>query len=534
MHSAIKVGSYAGVKYEITEKPWFGPHSRGLKLLRESPLYGKEMFPEDFLRTLRRRHPDCYRSVEFVRFLQRDTDKGAHQRFAICYTAPHYESRTRLYDLGPELTNITGWYPLVTGRRTRLARPILKRWPTEESAAISCVANTVIEDLTSLVSAEPDARCSFILSGRQNAIALDCGSKFPFSNYKLAFGILTHTHRDHSGGLREALAGGLTIFASESTVRQLDVLCPLPFKLRRRLIPVRPSTVISTANGAKITFMPTSHTPGAVGVRVSTSGTEFVYLGDYCLNNTFFRQSLDVLERFFEKTGSKRWLLLDSTFVGHEPKRVGTIQQVSQMIARAHADAKDLLITAPSADYLYCLYIWMFRSYYSGKRSQRNLFVHSRVLRVLETALEAFIGREHKDYDPFLRSVMKKSWESPVESFRLYDFSVTSSFKKVPGPLDIFCEDQFLNAVRAERPNASVIHVGRLNGKAPDILYADGPDLSFHSSEADVMSMVRYAARRGIRPILFHNYPKRLQECTFKYGVNPRTFVVASGKLSLR
>jgi hypothetical protein len=159
--------------------------------------------------------------------------------------------------------------------------------------------------------------------------------------------------------------------------------------------------------------------------------------------------------------------------------------------------------------------------------------VHSRVLAALESALETFLDRKHEAYDPFLRSVMKNSWENPVESFRLYDFSATRSFKKVPGPLDIFCEDRLFDAVRAEKPNATVIHIGLSPTKLPGVVYANGPDFSFHSSEADVVSMIRHLSGRGIRPILFHNYPRRLLQRARAMGVDAKSFSIATGSLSL-
>jgi hypothetical protein len=179
---------YEGVSYEITDKPWFGPQSRGIRLLRESPLHGKAIPPIDFLRVVKQNYPDCYRLLEFIRFQRSERiDKNIHQRFAICYTAPSYEGRQRLYDLGPALTNMTGGQPL-------------KRWPHEESAAISLLEARAFGRLSTLESAKPDMGCSFVLSGQHSAIVLDFGFAFPFRKKKTEFGILTHTHRDHSGG----------------------------------------------------------------------------------------------------------------------------------------------------------------------------------------------------------------------------------------------------------------------------------------------------------------------------------------------
>ena len=57
-----------GFRFEVVDKPWFGPRKRGKALLLESPLYGQQIRPEEFIDYLRDRYPRCFRDVEWIRF----------------------------------------------------------------------------------------------------------------------------------------------------------------------------------------------------------------------------------------------------------------------------------------------------------------------------------------------------------------------------------------------------------------------------------------------------------------------------------
>ena len=46
------------------------------------------------------------------------------------FTEPDYETRQVLYEESEKITNATGWYPLVTGKRVRLHRSADPTWLT--------------------------------------------------------------------------------------------------------------------------------------------------------------------------------------------------------------------------------------------------------------------------------------------------------------------------------------------------------------------------------------------------------------------
>jgi hypothetical protein len=53
-----------------------------------------------------------------------------------------------------------------------------------------------------------------------------------------------------------------------------------------------------------------------------------------------------------------------------------------------------------------------------------------------------------------------------------------------------------------------------------DLAYLDGSDFTFHSRPEDVAAIVTAAASKNVKPIIFHNYPDRIQRALSAFGIN--------------
>jgi hypothetical protein len=115
-------GQIENVHYELADNRWFGNRTRGKKALANRPANGPELSPEDFICYLIREIPEARSGIEWIKFYEHLDGRDAGEwrlRFAVCYTVPRFEFRRSLFDAGQRVTDETGWYPLVLGRRFR-------------------------------------------------------------------------------------------------------------------------------------------------------------------------------------------------------------------------------------------------------------------------------------------------------------------------------------------------------------------------------------------------------------------------------
>lgn len=275
-------------------------------------------------------------------------------------------------------------------------------------------------------------------------------------------------------------------------------------------------------------------------VMVTTAAKQqLLYTSDYCLHNSYYQQTPADILGMFSDSATGKWLLLDGAFLGHEPETKSEIDLniLKRDLKREHNRGHDVIVVAESADYLYCIIMWLFQTFYTGDKSQldRHLLVDTSIIRLLETTFEPFILRQHDRYDPFMKAVLGKGMSNYLESVRLYPFTDELDRSRPPGPYDIICTAPHLaRGLNMAKGDILVLIVGRLLGSTEDnlrpllkekrSLWLQGPDFTFHSSAADVVNIVSTAAKEGIRPIIFHNFPKRVHKALDTHGISSQSY----------
>lgn len=536
----------SGIRYEIVHRPWFGPRKRGKRILLASALYGHESTPDEFFRYLERTYPATVRNIEWVRFHKctylEGHQKTWEQRFAICNTKADFRTRTILHEEGQEIADGTGWYLLVSGRRTASGRSLNPVWLNAAEELGPIVGSCQFGDLEAVSNVDRElGGCSFLLEFSRAAVLLDLGFQYriPESASQPTFAVVTHTHHDHCGGLEVAMENKLPTVISENMARQLwfsgsvdrDTVSLLQLRL--------PASIMS-GDGTRFTFMPNAHTPGAMMVMITTaSKQQLLYTSDYCLRNSYYQQTPADILGIFSPSAVGKWLLLDGAFLGHEPERESDISldTLRRHLEERHNYARDVIIVSESADYLYCIMMWLFQAFYTGDKSQlyRYLFVEPSIIRLLKTTFEPFILRQHDRYDPFMKAVLGKGMSNYLESVRLYPFSQKSQEPGPPGPYDIVCTvPHLVHALKMAKADSLVLIVGRIRSSTEDTLrtllkerrtlWLHGPDFSFHSSATDVANIVSRAIKGGIEPIIFHNFPRRVHRALDTHGISEGSY----------
>lgn len=515
--SPVQTGR-AGIRFEVTDSPWFGPKSRGRDMLASAG-WRQPVQPAEFLGYIAARYPGIRDGVQFVRFhdcLHRDKDgRRWRQAFAIVSTHPVARFRVALFDDASSITAETGWYPLVMGRRVMERRQTSKRMLASRQFVSSAFGSEPFGELRQVTDlAGSGGGCALGLDFEGGVLALDFGFEF-VDDGRIRGGLLSHQHRDHALGLVAAN-------------RRFPVLAsPTAALLARRmrgdahLLPVDvPSR--HDVGDLRVEVLPGRHVPGSVIYRIDGPADEIVYSGDYCLANSHIAAPPTALVSLF-RTAKRRRLLLDATFVGHEPQPgdVGDLRGAHALVTAAHRAGRSVLYLSDGPDPLLPAYLTHFRVHISGGRhARRPLVVDERVIWQLERTFAAFILRRPDAADPYVEAHYGRSMANYLESVWLYP-SRTSGIPA--GPADYFIlgdalrlyrprigsrpllfllgrvHDDWEAGIRAQVPNAEVARLV-------------GADFSFHSSELDVRAIAATAVSAGIELTLFHNFAGRLRK----------------------
>jgi hypothetical protein len=530
-------GKFCGISYQLSTGPWFGPTKRGRDLLLASSRHGDEVNPDDFIKYLKAELPKAARGIEriqFVRYRERRSDPPWPLRFAVCNTSANYDARKRLYLSAAKIVEATGWYPLVTGSRVRDRRkipvPKIRRigtlWDIFSSNRLGEIVN-----VRGIVPGQEGS--SILVQCEHGEILLDFGFRCNLlPNSKFRIGFLTHRHEDHAGGISGAIDAGLPIVLNESIYRQLLDDNRLSEAERACCFPVTAPCTFFTEDRAEIKLIPGAHSPGAAMVRITTPrGDQLLYPGDYCLANAYYQLPPSDLLRHFSKIARNRTLLVDGTFLGYDLKARNTsLFELKKALALMTRSGRTVVFLSKTAEYLYPLYIWMFRTFYSsGGGHERSLIVDKKLQLLLDSTFGEIFLR-HRQIDPFVTSILKKAESNYVESVRLYHLQNGQVPLSLPPPVDIFCTADHVQRLLLNLPgDAAFFVVGRRDPKidrllagpllGKDVQALDGADFSFHSRPEHVAQIVLTAAGNGIRPIVFHNYPDKIVTALDHFGV---------------
>lgn len=515
--SAVLTGPQ-GIRFEVTDSPWFGPKSRGRDML-DAAGWRRPVSPEEFLGYLVASYPDIRDGVQFVRFHdcfhREKSGRRWRQAFAIISTHPSVRFRTALFDDAQSITAGTGWYPLVMGRRIMERREAAKRMLASRQTVAAAFGDEPFGELRRVTDlAGPEGGCALGLDFEGGILALDFGFGF-VDDQRIRGGLLSHQHRDHAFGLIAAQ-------------RRIAVLAsPAAALMARRMRGNAHLLAVDVPSGhdigdLRVEVIPGRHVPGSVAYRVEGRADEIVYSGDYCLANSHIAAPPTALVSLF-RSGKRRHLLLDATFVGHEPRAgdVHDLRGAHTLIAEAHRAGRSVVYVSDNPDPLLPAYLTHFRTHVSGERHvRRPLVVDEQVIWQLERTFAAFILRRPDAADPYVEAHYGRSMANYLESVWLYP----SRGSGIPvGPADYFILGDALHAYRARmgaRPLLFVLgraHEDWVAGISADVPDADvvrlvGADFSFHSSEDDVRAIAAAAVAADIEVILFHNFKRRLRK----------------------
>jgi hypothetical protein len=242
------------------------------------------------------------------------------------------------------------------------------------------------------------------------------------------------------------------------------------------------------------------------------------------------------LSSYFALGTKAKWLLVDGTFLGHEPTSTETAnsRNIFGLVKAAHEKDKPVIFTAESLDYLFAAYIWLFKSFYTGPKTRlkRNLYIQNILLKLLATTFEAFIHRRYEQFDPFLKSMLGTSMSNYLESVRIYPFSSDTFPREADGPNDTFCSLDLFDGTNNKIPSDAVVFaIGRIRRETEvlftsrEVIMLDGPDFAFHSTTADVAEIIRSAISRDIHPLIFHNFGGRIRKALRREGIRDSEYL---------
>jgi hypothetical protein len=164
------------------------------------------------------------------------------------------------------------------------------------------------------------------------------------------------------------LSAGVPVLLSESVYWQLVDRGEIPAGPEEKLcFPVTLPCTLHLGDHIDLRLVPGAHTPGATMVRITTAREQVLYPGDYCLRNAYYKRHPSDLLGHFAEPAKRGLLLVDGTFLGYQLQghALSTLKDLTQELRALHKAEKSVVFLAQSADYLYTIYIWLFRNFYA-------------------------------------------------------------------------------------------------------------------------------------------------------------------------
>lgn len=508
--------SIDGVHCEIYGGRWPGPVRRGRTILEPLGEAWPVLPPRQAVEVIRSLAPAHFPYIEALIFYPKAATRAdplaGWLPFVACHTGDRFVARQALFDAAEEVARATGWYLLVSGRYLHREG---QRVPGALRRAASVTTTVADRDWGGL-------RRVRSISGRDNGTALlleldgltvqlDTGFRDPGHHADLV--VVSHAHRDHSGGVETALRRGQRVLMSEATY---ELLRGWRWKWADHLAVVRPGFYIESPDGGKLEWFTGYHTHDAVMLRLTDhTGQQLLYTGDLSLGNGFFREHPDELCRYFDADAPHARLLADACFWGRQLEhRDGlTTRHLEDRVRQAVMAGRDVVFTASSPDYLYPLYLWFFRHFNSGVANLKvPTVLASALYDMLHSGYRAFTLDKRHQQDVFVRHVMNHSFAAYLGSVHVYSPSelrviAAHSQKAVsfvgPADLELVPSDAVcfvLGNPYREETQALLTACRRFRDLEP--LF--GQDFSFHATSEDVTALFTEAATSGIDVLAFH------------------------------
>jgi len=500
----------------------------------------------DFLDYLADTYPVLYYQLIHVNFYcfrgprGRQLPNNREFHIAVMHVRPDPEVRDALFQRREEITQVTGWYPLVMGSRAQvlIERSRLLRMKGDLGKEIENIQVGTFEKILSVAKTDGDKfGNAFLLQGNRGSIILDTGYQLvtPLpDDLKCTF--VSHFHKDHSEGLTEVLDSNHPVLLSETTLRSLNVRFSNSPRNRANLL--NNSLVIEQAQryinpAAQIQVFPIFHAPGSYGITIKDDADRCViYPGDLCLNNGFYPGFEKFLEIVDAHSTEQTWVLMDASAVNADhpeiDRRDMPLSIIDEMIREL--SLRDVVFISQNDEMLVYIYILTFlQTGKSADAQNAKLILNHKLFQLSQSLLGPMIFRQAAQVDPFIQSVMGKNISNFIESYRVYPIDALKKIAKnehvilflTPGDVKNYPE------VKQRIQGGNVILAGPLAVQQQDwqieervliqrmnprsIVNVSSSDWTFHSSENDLLRMVRALSERKINTLLFHQSRRKLE-----------------------
>lgn len=542
--------------YEKVEKPFLGPRRRATAALKKVTI--QPLSEESFLDFLKENYATIYSCLEWVRFHKFEGEASGERmifRLAITNLVPDPTIRDLLFHLREQVTVRTGWYPVVQGSRAAFAQ-LPSRPANTWSMTLAHLGSTgelgCIDSMVPLCSSSESGN-SFALQGSRGRLLLDFGTNWPrYDAGPFTLRFLTHYHRDHSGGIWDAIReSDSPVVLSRPSLAYLCSLDAGSVDDKRRLVSnsLLPEEVrtIELSDGCQIEFFPVFHCPGSFGISITDCySNSIVYFGDVCLGNGFYNYADTARQIVMASHGTRKWVLLDGATVGRTEDTIEEDDNPRAVLDQFGDSSRHrnviFMNTQPEA--LLYSYILVFLQTRPLEPPVRIL-LSSDLYNLLRTLWRPVILRDQKNIDPFVRSAIGKSMANFVETHRLYPLT-QAVLSKIPSDEGciVFASPRDITEVtdlQARIKRADVVLSGTMALRSdvpPEILQARprsivrvaSPDWSFHSDEQTLADFIRTMTACGVGVLLFHNFPKRFERLIRRYGFDPNLVKIITDK----
>lgn len=515
---------------ETTSRPWFGPRRRAKRVLGDHR--SEVIRPRAALGGFRKVLGDEIEKISHIRFIDYVNAKdGFRYTIAVCWTLSDAKFRQAIYDRGPDVAEMTGWYLLPQGERLRSVEAA-DRSPAGMSLDQLPELRGHLRSIESAV--RPDYGCSIrIETSSGDSLLLDTGLPERLdllSSDRVV--LLSHAHADHSGGLTTGRTGSLPTVMSTGTARVLRAGGWLSDSVLRRSCAVVGAGEAIRLGSVEAEPLMVPHFPGAVGWIVRDVSQSLVFTGDICLRTARHDFTADLAAVASSESPRIATVLLDATMAGREAG--ASASEASARLLERGDD--DVVLVARSADHLLYAFLDLFHTVQQSDRRHSVSFLLTPRLRLFFEILHAaFITRDFDDMDPMLVAQYGRSMSSWGESRWLLWLD---SMQRAPEGRRLW----FVITDELDDPRlpevAAIGTVGR--DDLADGVLADRPDYvplevdttpwTAHSDAASVADASRALAAAGHDVVLFHNFSKRTKKFIRDQGLDAKAL---SGRLEI-
>jgi hypothetical protein len=535
---------------------YHGPRARMRETLRRVARRQAPLPPKDVVRYVVATFPDLVGAIRKLKFYE-VPETGMTLRFFILWCDFVATARERYFELGDQITRDTGWYPMVTGNRVfHHTRPLVDyvdaglRKAMNKSRIQALPGLGRFESISALSSGEGtsvllrSSTYDLVLDAGMDADQLDLEALDPRRRKWL---FLSHSHRDHSGGIAPFIRDRQFVISSTPmTLRlwlraisgsaDLDEYLPEHFFYRFASVWYRSQYVF--ADGSALETYPTYHFPGSAGFRFTFSDRSTVfYSGDMNVAATYLtptkggHQPLQGLGLGVPPTDVA---ILDGAFVG---RTIGSLAKDEIEILDAVQDGlrqgRNQVLLCPPNDYGLFLFLHLYEALISSVRKvDTRLFLDPAILQQLEILEWSLKRKRVGELDDALMGFFARR-STLAESVRVYDASVNTGpnlreYKRrgvqVVAILDDrrfgsegYLADDGMSLLSGPDTEVSLVGKGGTvaglisgEGSPPRRLFTGGNWL-LHTPEDILSSHLLLNPRAFRRVYIFHNFARRIE-----------------------